>query len=88
MGNPREPLIFDTTYHIYNHAVGQDRFFRTAENYFFFMQKMIEWILPVTDILAYCLIPNHFHFCLRIKSKPELQIYFEEKVIKKLLSWK
>ena len=84
MGNPREPLAFDTTYHIYNHAVGQDRFFRNEDNYYFFMQKIIKWVLPVSDILAYCLIPNHFHFGLRVKSKQELKILFEEKIMKKL----
>jgi putative transposase len=84
MGNPRDPLTFETTYHIYNHAVGDDRFFREEKNYYFFMGKFIRWIKPVTDVLSYCLIPNHFHFCLRVKSKEALAIVFEEKVKTKI----
>ncbi|MDQ3051200.1 MAG: hypothetical protein M3Q95_09975 [Bacteroidota bacterium] len=80
MGNPRDPLTFDDTFHVYNHAVGDDCFFREERNYYFFMEKFIKWILPVTNVLAYCLIPNHFHFCLRIKSRLELQCFFKEKI--------
>ena len=72
MGNPRDPLTFESTFHIYNHAVGEDLFFREEENYRFFMEKFSKWILPVSKVSAYCLIPNHFHFCLRVKSKSEL----------------
>ncbi len=80
MGNPRDPLTFDDTFHIYNHAVGKDCFFREERNYYFFMEKFIKWILPVINVLAYCLVPNHFHFCLRIRSRQELLDYFGDKL--------
>lgn len=84
MGNPREPLTLDSTYHIYNHAVGDDLFFREEKNYYFFMGKFCKWILPVADVLSYCLIPNHFHFCLRIKSQAELTLIFQDKLSRKM----
>ena len=27
------------------------------------------YLMPVADVLAYCLMPNHFHFLLRFKSQ-------------------
>src|SRR5688572_6417773 len=80
MGNPRDPLTLDSTFHIYNHAVGKDRFFREEINYGFFMSKCVKWIIPVSDLLSYCLIPNHFHLVCRIKSRVELEILFQEKL--------
>ncbi len=84
MGNPRQPLTFDTIYHVYNHAVGEDRFFREEKNYYFFMQKVCKWILPISDILSYCLIPNHFHFCLKIKSQIEIKEILHQKLSRKM----
>ncbi|MBK8805834.1 MAG: hypothetical protein IPO21_03925 [Bacteroidales bacterium] len=59
-------------YHIYNHAVGNDNIFRKDENFLFFLKKYIEYIDPVVDTFAYCLLPNHFHIAIRVKTKKEL----------------
>jgi REP element-mobilizing transposase RayT len=83
MGNPREPLEPDGIYHIYNHAVGKDNLFREPRNYPFFMGKFEKWIVPVCDVLAYCLMPNHFHFAVRVKSVEVLEQIFEEKIKKR-----
>ena len=56
-------------YHIYNHAVGGDNLFKSEENYSFFLDKYKQYISPIADTFAYCLMPNHFHFALRIKDK-------------------
>src|SRR5438045_1473966 len=79
MGIPHILLEAGGVYHIYNHAVGSDNLFREEENYLFFLRKFESRILPVADILAYCLMPNHFHFVLRIREKQELLSYFKEK---------
>lgn len=31
------------------------------------MNKLLKYIIPVADIYAYCLLPNHFHLLLRFK---------------------
>jgi putative transposase len=67
----------DGIYHVYNHAVSTDNLFRTDENYLFFLKKYAQYIAPIADTFAYILLPNHFHFALRIKSERELAIYFE-----------
>lgn len=83
MPYPKISLEPDGTYHIFNHAVGRDNFFQNEDNYIFFLKKIKKWILPVADILAYCLMPNHFHFVIRIKSLNELNELFAGKFEKR-----
>jgi REP element-mobilizing transposase RayT len=66
-------LIPDATYHVYNRANGNEKLFLSAENYRYFFQKYIEHISPIADTFCYCLMPNHFHFLIRIKSEDELE---------------
>jgi len=65
-------LDYGETYHIYNKAVGGVQLFKTAKDYFFFIKKLVRFILPLADIYAYCLIPNHFHLLLKIKEYNEI----------------
>jgi len=62
-----EPLICGEVYHIYNKSVGNDLLFKTFKDYEFFQKKLKRYILPIADLYAYCLIPNHFHLLLKIK---------------------
>jgi REP-associated tyrosine transposase len=55
-------------YHIYNRGNNKQRIFFGHNNYLFFLKKVRNQILPYCDILAYCLMPNHFHFLVRVKS--------------------
>ena len=38
-------------------------------NYLFFLEKFKKHILPFADILAYCLMPNHFHIMVQVKKE-------------------
>jgi len=73
MGNNRIPLQPNSIYHIYNHAVGNENIFRTHENFIYFLKKYKEHIFPIADTFAFCLMPNHFHLAVRIRSEKELQ---------------
>lgn len=53
-------------YHIYNQGNNRQRIFFCRENYLFFLQKVKSCFSPFTDILAWCLMPNHFHFMVLI----------------------
>ncbi len=55
-------------YHIYNQGNNRQRIFFERENYLFFLRKMREHLLPHVNILAYCLMPNHFHWMVEIVS--------------------
>jgi len=48
-------------YHIYNQGNNRQKIFFKDENYFFFLKKIKTHILPYAEILAWCLMPNHFH---------------------------
>ncbi len=88
MADTKTSLEADYSYHIYNHAVGNELLFRTEENYSFFLKKLKKYLSPFVDIFAYCLIPNHFHLIIRVKSEREvLNVYQQiknEKVGEKL----
>ena len=66
----------DSFYHIYNRANGNEKLFASKENYRFFLKRYKDLITPIADSFAYCLLPNHFHFLVRIKtiitSKPTI----------------
>jgi len=65
-------LQFNTFYHIYNHANGDDNLFREEKNYPFFLEKYHQHIDPIADTIAWCLMPNHFHLLVKIRSEKEI----------------
>jgi putative transposase len=53
-------------YHIYNQGNNRQKIFFSRENYLFFLNKIKNHILPHADIVAWCLMPNHFHLMLYV----------------------
>ncbi len=70
-------LFPNSTYHIFNHANGDENIFRNDENYRFFLEKFKFHIHPVASVIAYCLLPNHFHFMVKIRTENELSATFK-----------
>jgi REP element-mobilizing transposase RayT len=62
----------ETLYHIYNRGNNQQRIFLQEKNYGFFMSKAWRELNEQLDFLAYCLMPNHFHFLVYTKPSFEL----------------
>ena len=56
----------DYIHHIYNQGNNRSKIFFKRDNYLFFLQKIKTYIMPYADILAWCLMPNHFHLMLNI----------------------
>lgn len=63
------PLEPNYIYHIYTHANGNENLFREDDNYFYFLNKYSEYIHPVAETFAYCLMPNHFHLMVRVREE-------------------
>ncbi|MFV0590579.1 MAG: transposase [Draconibacterium sp.] len=56
----------DHIFHIYNQGNNRQKLFFERENYLFFLRKIKTYILPYADILAWCLMPNHFHLMVLV----------------------
>lgn len=67
------PLSEGHYYHIYNRANGSEKIFRQKDNYRFFLDKYKQYVSPIAETYAYCLMPNHFHFLIRIKGEKEIR---------------
>ena len=59
-------------YHVYNRANGDEVMFRNDENYRYFLGKYQTQINPIAKTCAYCLMPNHFHFLIQVRSDIEI----------------
>lgn len=69
-------LIFEKYYHIYNHANGDENLFREQKNYEYFLEKYKQHISPIAETIAWCLMPNHFHLLVKIKTEEEIVAAF------------
>lgn len=67
------PLEPDKFYYIYNHAIGKENFFETDADYLWFLNKLKKYVVPLCDVYSFCLMSNHFHLVLRIKSESEIK---------------
>ncbi len=51
-------------YHVFNRGINKQKIFFNKENYHYFLKKIEDHIATKCDLLAYCLMPNHFHLLL------------------------
>ena len=68
-----EKLQPNCSYHIFNHANGFENIFTVDDNYRFYLDKYQQYILPIAETYAYCLLPNHFHLVVRIRRKEVIE---------------
>lgn len=68
------PMEADYYYHVFNRANSNgDVLFRSDENYRYFLKKWDAYLSPYLKIYAYCLLPNHFHFLVQVKSEDTIR---------------
>lgn len=79
------PLLFDTYYHIYNRGINRENIFIEERNYDYFLQLYEKHIEPVVDTFGYCLLRNHFHLLVRVKSKDEIQSQIQSLRVSEIL---
>ena len=70
-------LLFDTYYHIYNRGNNGENIFVQERNYTHFLNLLFKYIEPIANTFAYCLLRNHFHLAVRIKSEEEILQYLK-----------
>lgn len=74
------PLLHGCYYHIYNRGTNGEPIFREDRNYRHFLKLYASYIVPIADSFAYCLLNNHFHFLVRIKTVIERQVFAESQI--------
>ena len=67
-------------YHFYNRGNNKENIFIEERNYNYFLQLVKKYLLPISDIYAYCLLKNHFHIALKIKEREELPEKYKDKI--------
>ena len=55
-------------YHVYNRANNRESLFVRNSHYSFFLEKWVTYLDPYLETYAYCLMWNHFHFIVRVKT--------------------
>lgn len=68
------PLAFGNFYHIYNRGNNRENVFIQERNYAYFMELWWKHTFQTIETYAYCLLRNHFHAAVYIKSMEELTI--------------
>ena len=51
-------------YHIYSQGNNKQPIFLYEEDYLIFLRMMRKCISPHSEVIGYCLMPNHFHFLI------------------------
>ena len=65
----RDPLQAGQYYHLYSRGNNRQRIFLEPENYLFFLRQLRKYLVPqILHIVAYCLMPNHYHLLVHLSS--------------------
>lgn len=81
-----EELNIVQFYHIYNCGINGENLFRVKENYEQFLGFLDKYILPVSELFAWVLMPNHFHLLVRVKENIRYKYSLADRE-QKLLAW-
>lgn len=71
---PKRLISFDpgAYYHLYNRGVNRQNIFFENRNYLYFLFNLDRYLLPIADLIAYCLMPNHYHLLIYIRETSEV----------------
>ncbi len=73
-----QPMLVNRVFHFFSRAVGDEKLFRSDENYRYFLQKLKHHTNDICKVYAYTLLPNHFHLVAKIENESTIIKSFEE----------
>ena len=72
------PFLASHYYHIYNHGVNRNRIFLSDDNYTYLLHLLKKnYSRYAIDIVAYCLLPNHYHFLIKPNEDNNLSLFMK-----------
>jgi len=74
------PFFPDQYYHFYNRGNNRQPVFFERANYLYFLRGLKRYLLPQVEILAYCLMPTHYHILVRVKSQTTSEFFKNSEV--------
>ena len=78
----KEEFVKGAIFHIYNHSVNEIDLFYERSDYIYFLDKLKKNFSPnELGIYAYCLMPNHFHFCIKQKNNRPIYEVFNRFIV-------
>lgn len=82
------PILPGKYYHLFNRGANKKSIFYKHSNYQFLLKLFGDHLLDRIDVLAYCLLPNHFHFIIRTKeTSGEDESDYRKLMTSKFKSW-
>ena len=70
------PFYTNQFYHVYNRGNNGEKIFYSTRNYYHFLNLYDKYLSDCVDTYAYCLIPNHFHFLIRVRDSSVISDQF------------
>ena len=67
------PSFSDNFFHIYNRGNNKEQIFFEDRNYDFFLSRLLDSFETKISLVAYCLMPNHYHLIVYIKEALSLE---------------
>jgi putative transposase len=88
MPRGRRVLPGGTVFHVLNRGNSRQTLFHTPNDFDAFIRVMIESLLIVSmRILAYCLMPNHWHFVLWPAQDDQLSDFMQQMTTTHVRRW-
>jgi putative transposase len=64
------PSFLANIIHVFNRGINSEIVFRSDRNYLFFLRRIKELLIPKTaSIIAYVLMPTHYHLLIQINNE-------------------
>ncbi|KAA3599361.1 MAG: transposase [Calditrichaeota bacterium] len=62
-------LLNGEFYHLYNRGINSENIFKDSKDYLLFLKKFRYHLDEHLEVIAYCLMPNHFHFLIKVETE-------------------
>lgn len=63
------PFLPGMYYHLYNRGNNRQAIFFQQDNYLYFLRGVKKYLNPTASMIAYCLMPTHYHMLVRVESQ-------------------